>query len=63
MVDFKPAVIPVPSYLLEDSELEAMADKLCQMDEEHDEQLDERAAACMAAIRTELAKRGKPISL
>jgi len=61
-MSFAPAIIPVPSYLLEDEELLAMHNKLQEMDSEA-EQPDARAAECIAAIRIELTKRGKPISL
>jgi hypothetical protein len=65
MFDFKPATIPLPSYLLNDDELEDMAARIKAVDLEADDPDRDcsRETAALAAIRTELAKRGRPISL
>jgi hypothetical protein len=64
-VDFQPAVIPVPSYLFDDDQLLDIVSRLNEVDAEvADDSADRsRETACIAAIRTELAKRGRPISL
>ena len=59
---YEPAIIPLPSYLLDTGELEDMLARLVEIDAEADEPC-ERAAAAVVAIHRELAKRGRPVTL
>lgn len=66
MNDFKPGIIPVPTYLFNDDELLDIIARLEEIDSEIESADIEpamRASHCIAAIRRELAKRGRPISL
>lgn len=64
--NYTPAVIRVPSWAMDDADLEALANKLREVEAEIIEdgrEPDERSTDCLADIITELKKRGRPITL
>lgn len=57
-------MIPVPTWALEDHELEALLEKvLAVLAASDDGDHDERVKDCVTAIEQELATRGRPIAL